>query len=879
MKLRSKAAQLGVLLASLSLYASLHTSAKATDYYASSQGTASNSGTVNAPWDLSSSLKGDRPIKPGDTLFLRGGTYKAPRSQPYASSFGYAVALSGDARHPIRIRSYRNEHVIIDGGLAVGYSKPCNYIWIEGLDIRVSEPRPTDANDPFPWVGDYSNITWPWGGLNALSGRGCKFINLVIHDNAQGVSWWKPMVDSELYGCIIYDNGWIATNRGHGHGVYTQNDGPDYKTIKDCIFVDGYSGYPIHVYGSANASLKNYRIEGNILYSTDGKQHTLLVGGGSPVANAFVDRNLFYSMNLQMGYGSTQNQSGEASENLFGPGSLNLGKFSSLNTQKNRTYVKTPSLNTEVYIRPNAYDLSRANVAVFRFGTKDATVEVDLSGFLHPGEAYRFMNPKNLWGAPVVSGSYTGGLIALPVTGEFASFVLFKQSEGTTSQSDPPSAPSSPWKLNAAAQPNAVDLSWAANSEEDLLGYNVYSALQPGGPYTRVNSAPVADTHLRVDNLANNCLYYFYVTALGRDRDESSASNAQCVMPAAPLSGFALAPIAPLAAGVGAAAIATADLDKDGWIDLIVACQWQNRVALYRGNGNGAFGPPIYYPTAVYPNDLAIADFNGDGHTDLAVSGLGGSISVMFGNGDGTFQKRRDYAAGLIAFAVVAGDFNGDGHTDLATVDTLQNCATVFLNNGAGAFPTKRSFAAGSMPSSLKAADLNGDDDLDLLVTNYSGSTLSVLLGKGDGSFQGKKDYAVGASPRGLCVTDLNGDGNPDVALANNLAQGGSLTVLIGDGRGAFFGKQTYRAGRGASAVTASDLDGDGAMDLAITNSNDNTLQVFHGNPDGTLGSKVEYRTGVFPLAIVAVDLKGNQASDLIVANYLGGTLNTWLHF
>src|SRR5207253_3191665 len=118
-------------------------------------------------------------------------------------------------------------------------------------------------------------------------------INLVIHDNSQGVSWWSESKDSELYGCILFDNGWAGTDRGHGHAVYTQNkDGT--KTIADCIFTGGY-GYSLHAYGSSRADVDNYLIVGNIAYNAD----TFLIGGGKPSHHIRVFENLLYGVPMR----------------------------------------------------------------------------------------------------------------------------------------------------------------------------------------------------------------------------------------------------------------------------------------------------------------------------------------------------------------------------------------------------------------------------------------------------------------------------------------------------------------------------------------------------------------------------------------------------
>ena len=102
--------------------------------------------------------------------------------------------------------------------------------------------------------------------------------------------------DSELYGCLIYDNGWAGTDRGHGHAIYTQNDDGT-KTIADCILAGGY-GYTLHAYGSARAFVYNYTVEGNIAY--DGG--TFVLGGGHPSRGIRVHDNVPHGVARQLGY-------------------------------------------------------------------------------------------------------------------------------------------------------------------------------------------------------------------------------------------------------------------------------------------------------------------------------------------------------------------------------------------------------------------------------------------------------------------------------------------------------------------------------------------------------------------------------------------------
>ena len=155
---------------------------------------------------------------------------------------------------------------------------------------------------------------------------------------------------------------------------------------------------------------------------------------------------------------------------------------------------------------------------------------------------------------------------------------------------------------------------------------------------------------------------------------------------------------------------------------------------------------------------VAVADFNGDGTADIAVSNENDStVSVLLGNGDGTFTQ----AAGspIPGFnynpaQVVAADFNGDGIPDLAVadftpvnqnppiVDQISN-VVVMLGNGDGTFtPAPGSpITVGLYALALVAADFNQDGKTDLAVDNYGVNTdfptqtLSILLGDGNGGF------------------------------------------------------------------------------------------------------------------------------------------------
>ena len=87
----------------------------ASPYYASPTGSPAANGSFSSPWDLQTALNKTTTIRPGDTLWLRGGTYRPPDSS------GFSSRIAGSSSHTINIRSYQGEQAAIDrSGAVVG---------------------------------------------------------------------------------------------------------------------------------------------------------------------------------------------------------------------------------------------------------------------------------------------------------------------------------------------------------------------------------------------------------------------------------------------------------------------------------------------------------------------------------------------------------------------------------------------------------------------------------------------------------------------------------------------------------------------------------------------------------------------------------------
>ncbi len=113
--------------------------------------------------------------------------------------------------------------------------------------------------------------------------------------------------------------------------------------------------------------------------------------------------------------------------------------------------------------------------------------------------------------------------------------------------------------------------------------------------------------------------------------------------------------------------MATADLNGDHKLDLIVADENDSVLSVLLGNGDGTFQPLTAYQAGSSRSYIAVADFDHDGHLDLASVGINaGSLTLLRGKGNGTFSPPVTIPVGSGTVSLVAGDFNGDKKPDLA---------------------------------------------------------------------------------------------------------------------------------------------------------------------------------------------------------------------
>ena len=103
---------------------------------------------------------------------------------------------------------------------------------------------------------------------------------------------------------------------------------------------------------------------------------------------------------------------------------------------------------------------------------------------------------------------------------------------------------------------------------------------------------------------------------------------------------------------------------------------------------------------------------------------------MWLNRGDGSFAPEVDYSTGYWPTGIAVADFDGDGRTDLAVANSFvyDSGVSVLLNAGGGTFPTQVTYATGSCPNDIATADFNRDDHPDLAVANTGDQTLGILL-------------------------------------------------------------------------------------------------------------------------------------------------------
>jgi hypothetical protein len=274
----------------------------------------------------------------------------------------------------------------------------------------------------------------------------------------------------------------------------------------------------------------------------------------------------------------------------------------------------------------------------------------------------------------------------------------------------------------------------------------------------------------------------------------------------------------------GPRVLALGDLDGDRAPDLVVLDAFAPRVSVSLNDGRGHFTAPVIYRSVWNPNDVELVDLDGDRLRDLVIAGADDML-VLRNAGDGSFRRAQSIDPEICRFnQTVSLDADQDGDAELAVsggygVFSFQCCGAVrVLDQVAGTWTPGPALIDESCHEALAAGDLDGDGDVDLAAAYSEGflSGQAVLLNDGSGAFStGWTLSNLELPPRVLDVVDLDGDGDLD--------QVGETRAWINDGAASFSVGQSlvdtpWIHGSVFDQVLA-DVDQDGDEDIVLATS------------------------------------------------------------
>jgi hypothetical protein len=339
--------------------------------------------------------------------------------------------------------------------------------------------------------------------------------------------------------------------------------------------------------------------------------------------------------------------------------------------------------------------------------------------------------------------------------------------------------------------------------------------------------------------------------------------------------------------------------------------------------------PDITATTSVDgPKDIVVADLNGDGLADIALSNVDGTVTVYFSLGDGHFTEPLHlHTGGTELRGIIAADFDGDGLPEIATAAPYDGALYLFMNQGEGVFSDVIKMETWLGARNLTAGDFDGDGHQDLVVAGQQRG-LQQYRGLGNGQFETKgavdalnatteernfpkpvfslKAYRpVGATKDELIAThaetnllwrlipDAAGQLQVSGSITNEFAHSldigpivgpissglsdivtahrdrGFVLVRRGDYSNAGFEeniRQRLDIPGGPRAVQLVDLDNDGWNDLVVVLRNFNRI-ITYKNVNGTFVPATELPVGASPRELGSGDINHDGFPDIAVMN------------
>ena len=246
--------------------------------------------------------------------------------------------------------------------------------------------------------------------------------------------------------------------------------------------------------------------------------------------------------------------------------------------------------------------------------------------------------------------------------------------------------------------------------------------------------------------------------------------------------------------------IAISDLDGDGKPDIVIANQSANSISIFRNSaipGNftkSSFSSKVDFATGAGPTSIAIGDIDGDGKPDIAVTNGGSTdktISILRNTSsvgsinNSSFATKVDFQTNsVLPQSIVIADLDGDGKKDIAVTLNFgtNGNLNIFRNIGSPGSISSATFATrfdlgigrSTSTSAIAINDMDGDGKPDIITSSSVSGIITVLkstVGSGvlsSTDFSSRTDLLTGSIPSATSVGDIDGDGLPDMLVINS---------------------------------------------------------------------------------------------------------------